>query len=560
MKKRFFMLLSALLLSGASLFAQSENPIIQKGDMNEDGNIDISDVVALVSYILNGKPTKPAIEITEISDCPTEILDGGTATITFTTNVPSTISLTENSGEGWSASVSSEDGTAHTITITNDASVSTSGTIPAETIKVIATPDDTDNYTASEETSVQAEIISLNALEFATIIETPKSISDLSYTGNPQNLIEAGMAANGTMLYAVSTTDTQPSSDWSESVPQGTMATTYYVWYKAKGDCGYADSEVSEPITVNISKATPTLSVSAPTSATIEVGESATITVTSDVAGQLTITSPDGTTWSATCSSETTDETTYTITINNLISTTTEDAITAGSIIASFTPTDTDNYQALEEQSVLQEDIKLCAVKAQARAWLDSSILRRTRGNELDHISWSNASVDPSVTTSGTYITLTKGTVTAYYNLEPATTTLHLENISNPVIKYDGYSSYISVGEIQNGEATVSVVDGSTIEGQRCQIKVYDGETLVTTLELRANRAQSYETVTSSAFTTYTHYVGNENKGNITFSDRVKFRALQVENRNTRVTIKASYKGKIATATVTYTASPAATN
>lgn len=54
MKTRFFMLLTALMLSCTNVFAQSENAIIQRGDMNGDGTIDISDVVALVNYILNG--------------------------------------------------------------------------------------------------------------------------------------------------------------------------------------------------------------------------------------------------------------------------------------------------------------------------------------------------------------------------------------------------------------------------------------------------------------------------------------------------------------------------
>lgn len=51
------MLLAAVLLSSASVFAQNENTIIQRGDMNGDGNIDISDVVALVNYILNREIT-----------------------------------------------------------------------------------------------------------------------------------------------------------------------------------------------------------------------------------------------------------------------------------------------------------------------------------------------------------------------------------------------------------------------------------------------------------------------------------------------------------------------
>ena len=264
---------------------------------------------------------------------------------------------------------------------------------------------------------------------------------------------------------------------------------------------------------MEIAHANPILKVENPVSTTIDDGSSTTITVASNVAGKLTITSPDGSGWSATSSSASIAETTHTITINYLTSTTTDGSIAAGDIIATFTPTDTDNYNTLTGLDILKQNITLNAIKAQPKAWLDSNNLRRTRGNVLDHISWSNASVDPGVTTSGTYITLTKGTVTAYYNLEPASTTLHIENIRNPKITYDGYSSYISVSDIKNDVATVSVVGGNKIEGGLCKIKVFDGETLVTTLELRVNRDICNVNVTTSS--TYTHFIGTENKGRI---------------------------------------------
>ena len=428
--------------------------------MNGDGVIDISDVVELVNYVLKGKPM---VEIGEIGESPSEISDGSSAMISFTTNAPSTISLINSNGEGWSASVSSTNGTSHTITITNEADVPAFGTIPANSIKVIATPTNKVEYKPSDEISVQPNDIQLSALEIATVITSPTFISGLTYNGNPQSLIEPGTATNGTMQYVMNTTNTQPTDGWATDIPKGTNAGIYYVWYKAVGSDRVADSEVEEPILVEIAQADPTITVGNPASITIADGSSTTITVTSNVAGKLTITSPDGTGWSSTSSSASIAGTTHTITINYLTSTTTDGSITAGDIIATFTPTDTDNYNTLTGLDILKQNITLNAIKAQPRAWLDSNNLRRTRGNILDHISWSNASVDPGVTTSGTYITLTKGTVTAYYNLEPASTTLHLENIRNPKIAYDGYTSYISVGEIQNGVATVSVVGGNKI-------------------------------------------------------------------------------------------------
>ena len=141
MKTRFFLLLTVFVLNCVHVFAQSENTMIQKGDINGDGIIDISDVVELVNYVLKGKPM---VEIGEIGESPSEISDGSSAMISFTTNAPSTISLINSNGEGWSASVSSTDETSHTIIITNESDVPAAGTIPANSIKVIATPTNTE--------------------------------------------------------------------------------------------------------------------------------------------------------------------------------------------------------------------------------------------------------------------------------------------------------------------------------------------------------------------------------------------------------------------------------
>ncbi|MBR5634620.1 MAG: hypothetical protein IKW78_05525 [Prevotella sp.] len=49
MKQKIFMLLAAVLLSSANLFAQSSEPL--KGDVNEDGVVDVADVVAVIDII-----------------------------------------------------------------------------------------------------------------------------------------------------------------------------------------------------------------------------------------------------------------------------------------------------------------------------------------------------------------------------------------------------------------------------------------------------------------------------------------------------------------------------
>lgn len=57
MKQKFIMLLAAMLLSSASVFAQSGNSEPLKGDVNNDGKVDIADVVAVLKIMKDGGGT-----------------------------------------------------------------------------------------------------------------------------------------------------------------------------------------------------------------------------------------------------------------------------------------------------------------------------------------------------------------------------------------------------------------------------------------------------------------------------------------------------------------------
>ncbi len=59
MKQNFFMLLAAVLLSGASAFAQSGNNESLMGDVNGDGRVDIVDVTTVIDIYLNTVPDTP---------------------------------------------------------------------------------------------------------------------------------------------------------------------------------------------------------------------------------------------------------------------------------------------------------------------------------------------------------------------------------------------------------------------------------------------------------------------------------------------------------------------
>jgi len=71
----------------------------------------------------------------------------------------------------------------------------------------------------------------------------PTAISSLVYNGKAQALVQAGSAIHGTMKYAVGQTAPAEASDWSENVPTGTDAGTYYVWYKIFGDENHLDTD-----------------------------------------------------------------------------------------------------------------------------------------------------------------------------------------------------------------------------------------------------------------------------------------------------------------------------
>ncbi len=74
-------------------------------------------------------------------------------------------------------------------------------------------------------------------------VKTAPVANTLTYDGEPQELVTAGEATGGTMQYALGKSkSSMPTSGWSTSIPTGTDAGTYYVWYKAKGDRYHTDS------------------------------------------------------------------------------------------------------------------------------------------------------------------------------------------------------------------------------------------------------------------------------------------------------------------------------
>ncbi|MBR6910880.1 MAG: leucine-rich repeat protein, partial [Candidatus Methanomethylophilaceae archaeon] len=86
------------------------------------------------------------------------------------------------------------------------------------------------------------------AAERATIDVAPTG-KTLTYTGQPQQLIQAGSSSNGTMQYKLD------DGEYSTNIPVGIYAGTYTVYYKAVGNEDHTNSREGQ-VRVTISKAT----------------------------------------------------------------------------------------------------------------------------------------------------------------------------------------------------------------------------------------------------------------------------------------------------------------
>ncbi|WP_022763505.1 Ig-like domain-containing protein [Butyrivibrio sp. AD3002] len=80
----------------------------------------------------------------------------------------------------------------------------------------------------------------------AATVTTAPTAKKLTHTGAAQELVTAGEASGGTMQYALGKdATTAPTNGWSTSIPKGTDAGNYYVWYKVVGDDSHKDSDLS---------------------------------------------------------------------------------------------------------------------------------------------------------------------------------------------------------------------------------------------------------------------------------------------------------------------------
>lgn len=128
-----------------------------------------------------------------------------------------------------------------TLTENTDYTVSYTDNVNAGTATVTITAVDGSDYSGTAKATFTIKKADIN-------VTSPTAKTDLTYTGEPQALVEAGTASSGTMKYS---TDNET---WTESVPTGTDATEYTVYYKVDGDDNH-NAVAAQSVTVSIAKA-----------------------------------------------------------------------------------------------------------------------------------------------------------------------------------------------------------------------------------------------------------------------------------------------------------------
>ena len=83
----------------------------------------------------------------------------------------------------------------------------------------------------------------------------PAAIDGLTYSGSAQALVRAGSTAHGKLLYSLSKDGT-----YSETIPTGTDAGEYTVWYKVEGDSNHTDTQPAS-VTATVAPKTVTATV-----------------------------------------------------------------------------------------------------------------------------------------------------------------------------------------------------------------------------------------------------------------------------------------------------------
>jgi len=188
-----------------------------------------------------------------------------------------------------------------TLTEGTDFSVSYQSNVDAGTGKVVLTGLATPNFykgTAVAEFTIEKAASSITV--------DPAAVSGLTYTGSAQTLATTGTCVGGDLLYSLD------GETYAATIPQGTDAGAYTVYYKVDGGKNYKGVD-QKSLTATIAKATSTLGTAPSAVSGLKYTGSALALITAGAAtGGTLVYSLDGTTFSETVPTAT-DAGTYTV-------------------------------------------------------------------------------------------------------------------------------------------------------------------------------------------------------------------------------------------------------
>ncbi len=148
-----------------------------------------------------------------------------------------------------------------TLESSSTASVTTSGTITASAAEIKDNNGTGNDVTSNYDITYEQGVLTVS--QALPTVTAPTAKSNLKYTGNPIELINAGSTTGGTLLYSLD------GSSYNEDVTTitGEDAGTYTVYYKVDGGENYGSTE-PESFTVTIGKMNAPASVASANSPT----------------------------------------------------------------------------------------------------------------------------------------------------------------------------------------------------------------------------------------------------------------------------------------------------
>ena len=199
------------------------------------------------------------------SDCGDVVVNNENHTLTYSANGNIiTESCSANCGYTGTATIGAEgktyDGNAVEVVVAK------TGSLENTDISVILTKDgeaftgepvNAGAYTASVTLGGKTVSVNFTIAKAEVSIAAAPTPNTLTYIGEAQYLISAGEAVGGTMVYSLT-----ENGEYTTSIPQGTNAGDYTVWYYVQGDANHKDS-AKDSVSVSIAKAPLTVTADA---------------------------------------------------------------------------------------------------------------------------------------------------------------------------------------------------------------------------------------------------------------------------------------------------------